>query len=249
MVGRVDLADGARLAQPLLRAHERARPFGRGVVLPHDRAEPLDQPLLHLDRARRGAVQDEDRATRCRSARFTSSGSESSRWNIVGTMCVCVMPCCSMSRERLAPPTSRPSSRSARRAPRAPTTRTRAARRGTAGRCSRCTCRSASYCVSSADVEIAARIGPARARPSAGRSCPTCRASCRRRADRRSSPPSSRASASSQARSRRSRRRPRCALAGAARARRRRPRRRRSARRRRTRSRRSRRRCSRPRRR
>ena len=43
-------------------------PFGRGVVLPHDRAEPVHQPLLHLDRARRRAVDDEDRATRGRSA-------------------------------------------------------------------------------------------------------------------------------------------------------------------------------------
>ena len=49
-------------------ADERARALGRGVVLAHDRAEPLDQPLLHVDRTRRGAVDDVDRATRRRTA-------------------------------------------------------------------------------------------------------------------------------------------------------------------------------------
>ena len=61
VVGRVDLADGARLRQPLRRAAPSVPDaFGRRVVLPHDRPEPLDEPLLHVDRARRRAVEDED---------------------------------------------------------------------------------------------------------------------------------------------------------------------------------------------
>ena len=55
-------------------ADERARAFGRGVVLVHDRAEPLDQRLLHRDRTRRGAVDHVAAATRRRSVARTLVG-------------------------------------------------------------------------------------------------------------------------------------------------------------------------------
>jgi hypothetical protein len=50
-------ADAARLAQPVLGADEGAAAFGRGVVLPDDRAEPLDDRALDGNRRRGGAVQ------------------------------------------------------------------------------------------------------------------------------------------------------------------------------------------------
>ena len=58
LLRRRGLADRPRLREPGVRVHDRARALGRRVVLPHDRAEPLDEPLLDRHRAGRGAMDD-----------------------------------------------------------------------------------------------------------------------------------------------------------------------------------------------
>ena len=234
------------LLQPLLRADERARAFGRRVVLPHDRAEPLDQPLLHVDRTRRGAVEDEDAATTCRSASLHVVGQrqqpvEHRRHHVR------VRDAVLLDERAASPPRpSRPSARSARPSRRAPTSENASGAAWYSGPVHRCTCAAASYCVSSATSSVARADRADGARPSAGRSCPTCRASCRRASGRRGRRRPRAASTSSQ-RSKPAMSPPTAMRAceprrelGRAGARRR-----RSARRRRTRSPRSRRRCSR----
>ena len=167
-----------------------ARAFGRGVVLVDDRAEPLDQPALDVDRTRRRAVDDVDAATTRRSDRARRAGSDSSRWNIVGTMCVCVTRCCSISAQRLLRipavhqhdrHTHRRGCRERERERRGVVQRTGAQVHVLSRR------RSAS---ASRATRSRASFGGARAHPSAGRSCPTCRASSRRAPGRRASPAS-----------------------------------------------------------
>ena len=81
------------MGEPLLRVAEReAVGLGGAVVLDDDRAPPLDHLLLHRHRARRRGVDDDSSDDRSAAAR-TSSGSLSSRENIVGTICECVMRC------------------------------------------------------------------------------------------------------------------------------------------------------------
>src|SRR5207249_1089221 len=53
-----NLADGARLREPLVRLDGRSRTFGRRVVLPDDRSDPVDHRLLHVHRTRRRTVRD-----------------------------------------------------------------------------------------------------------------------------------------------------------------------------------------------
>ena len=55
---RIRFPDGARLLQPREGIDGCAGTFGGGVVLVHDRAEPVHHGLLHVDGARCGRVDD-----------------------------------------------------------------------------------------------------------------------------------------------------------------------------------------------
>ena len=56
-VGRIGLADGARLLLPRDRVDDGAGTLGGAVVLPHHRTPPVEHPLLHGHRTGRGAVE------------------------------------------------------------------------------------------------------------------------------------------------------------------------------------------------
>ena len=91
-------ADGAGMGQPGPGVDEGPETLRRGVVLDHDGAEPLDEALLDRDGTRRRAVDHEAQRGDVEALAASRRGRASRRWNIVGTMWVCVMPCRSISR-------------------------------------------------------------------------------------------------------------------------------------------------------
>ena len=82
-------AHGARLLQPPAWGGDGRRAFGAAVGLVDHRSEPLHHPPLHVDRAGRAGVEDALDRRHVQRAR-TSSGSASSRTNMVGTIWVLV---------------------------------------------------------------------------------------------------------------------------------------------------------------
>ena len=101
-------ADRAGVGQPRRRVDQRAQPLGGGVVLDHDRAQPLDEPLLDARPGRARRRGSRSAATRGRTSCRTSSGRASRRWNMVGTMWVWVMPCSLDEAQRLGRDPSAP---------------------------------------------------------------------------------------------------------------------------------------------
>ena len=191
--GEHRLADRAGVREPVGAVDERrAHALGRGVVLVDDRAPPLDHLALHLDRARRGRV-DRDLLRRQVVAGAHLVGQlqhahEHRRHPLAVRDAVAARCTRAPAPGRTAPSRSR-----CRRAASCSCSR-RAARSGTAAR-ARGTRRSRPCATpwSSSPSRAAGRRRPGggscSGRPSAGRSCPTSRASGCLRAPPRAAPP------------------------------------------------------------